>query len=162
MDSGEYRIESLERRVRHLERRLAKLEVGPPSETGNEAPVETRALPLPPVPPPVRAPSREPAPATSPPPAFVRSAPFVPPVVAAFVPPVIPPPTQGLSVPVEPPVTVSPSGEWSTTAARTPISLKDLEERFAGRALAWIGGIALVAAAIFFLSLAFSRGSPSA
>ena len=39
-----------------------------------------------------------------------------------------------------------------------PISLKDLEERFAGRALAWIGGIALVAAAIFFLSLAFSRG----
>jgi hypothetical protein len=158
MDRGEYRIESLERRVRHLERRLAKLEVGPPSETGNEAPVETRALPLPPVPPPVRAPSREPAPATSPPPAFVRSAPFVPPVVAAFVPPVIPPPTQGLSVPVEPPVTVSPSGEWSTTAARTPISLKDLEERFAGRALAWIGGIALVAAAIFFLSLAFSRG----
>ncbi len=39
-----------------------------------------------------------------------------------------------------------------------PISLKDLEERFAGRALAWVGGIALVAAAVFFLSLAFSRG----
>ena len=36
--------------------------------------------------------------------------------------------------------------------------LKDLEERFAGRALAWIGGAALIAAAVFFLSLAFSRG----
>ena len=38
------------------------------------------------------------------------------------------------------------------------VSLRDLEERFAGRALAWAGGLALVAAAIFFLSLAFSRG----
>ena len=37
-------------------------------------------------------------------------------------------------------------------------SLKDLEEKFAGRAMAWIGGLALVAAAVFFLSLAFSRG----
>ena len=36
--------------------------------------------------------------------------------------------------------------------------LRDLEERFAGQALAWIGGFALVAAAVFFLSLAFSRG----
>ncbi len=52
----------------------------------------------------------------------------------------------------------SSSDAWSATTTRTPISLKDLEERFAGRALAWVGGIALVAAAIFFLSLAFSRG----
>ena len=37
-------------------------------------------------------------------------------------------------------------------------SMNDLEERFAGRALAWVGGFALVAAAVFFLSLAFSRG----
>jgi hypothetical protein len=41
---------------------------------------------------------------------------------------------------------------------RPPIDLRELEERFAGRALAWIGGFALVAAALFFLSLAFSRG----
>ena len=41
---------------------------------------------------------------------------------------------------------------------RPASSLRDLEERFAGRALAWVGGLALVAAAIFFLSLAFSRG----
>jgi uncharacterized membrane protein len=38
------------------------------------------------------------------------------------------------------------------------LSIRDLEERFAGRALAIVGGLALVAAAIFFLSLAFSRG----
>jgi hypothetical protein len=47
------------------------------------------------------------------------------------------------------------------TAAPEPkagLSLKDIEERFAGRALAWIGGAALIAAAVFFLSLAFSRG----
>jgi len=37
-------------------------------------------------------------------------------------------------------------------------SLTDLEDRLAGRALAWIGGAALVLGAIFFLSLAFSRG----
>ena len=46
----------------------------------------------------------------------------------------------------------------SAPAAATAWSLRDLEERFAGRALAWVGGLALVAAAVFFLSLAFSRG----
>ncbi|MEO8229065.1 MAG: DUF2339 domain-containing protein [Chloroflexota bacterium] len=34
----------------------------------------------------------------------------------------------------------------------------DLEERLTGRILAWVGGIALIAGAILFLSLAFSRG----
>lgn len=37
-------------------------------------------------------------------------------------------------------------------------SLGDLEARLTGRALAWVGGIALILGAIFFLSLAFSRG----
>jgi uncharacterized membrane protein len=37
-------------------------------------------------------------------------------------------------------------------------SLRDLEARMTGRALAWVGGLALVLGAIFFLSLAFSRG----
>lgn len=37
-------------------------------------------------------------------------------------------------------------------------SLSEIEERLAGRALAWVGGLALVLGAIFFLSLAFSRG----
>lgn len=49
---------------------------------------------------------------------------------------------------------------WAPVPAtpRPSLSLRDLEERFAGRALAWTGGLALIAAAIFFLSLAFSRG----
>ena len=37
-------------------------------------------------------------------------------------------------------------------------SLNDIEARLTGRTLAWVGGLALVLAAIFFLSLAFSRG----
>ncbi|MEO5941002.1 MAG: DUF2339 domain-containing protein, partial [Candidatus Limnocylindrales bacterium] len=36
--------------------------------------------------------------------------------------------------------------------------IADLEEKMTGRALAVVGGVALVAGAIFFLSLAFSRG----
>ena len=37
-------------------------------------------------------------------------------------------------------------------------SFADLEARLTGRALAWVGGLALVLGAVFFLSLAFSRG----
>ncbi|HEX5829098.1 MAG TPA: DUF2339 domain-containing protein [Candidatus Limnocylindrales bacterium] len=44
------------------------------------------------------------------------------------------------------------------TPAAPRLTLRELEERFAGRLLAWTGGLALVAAAIFFLSLAFTRG----
>ena len=43
-------------------------------------------------------------------------------------------------------------------APRISLSLADLEARLTGRALAWVGGLALVLGAIFFLSLAFSRG----
>ena len=41
---------------------------------------------------------------------------------------------------------------------RPGVSLADLEARLTGRALAWVGGLALVLGSIFFLSLAFSRG----
>ena len=40
----------------------------------------------------------------------------------------------------------------------TPRSFADLEEQLSSRLLAWVGGIALVVGAMFFLSLAFSRG----
>lgn len=58
-----------------------------------------------------------------------------------------------------------PTG-WPTSeqlSARGPTvtlgaSLRDLEERLTGRALAWIGGLALVLGVGFLLSLAFSRG----
>jgi uncharacterized membrane protein len=42
---------------------------------------------------------------------------------------------------------------------RSPFGdLRDIEERLAGRALALVGGTALLLGAVFFLSLAFSRG----
>ena len=53
--------------------------------------------------------------------------------------------------PVDPPSRVAserPAG-WS---------LVDLEAQLSGRLLAWVGGIALIVGAVFFLSLAFSRG----
>lgn len=42
--------------------------------------------------------------------------------------------------------------------ARPAIDIRDIEERLAGRALALVGGAALLLGAAFFLSLAFSRG----
>jgi uncharacterized membrane protein len=50
---------------------------------------------------------------------------------------------------------------WSPTAPTAPApsrSFADLEEQLSSRLLAWVGGIALVLGAMFFLSLAFSRG----
>ena len=44
----------------------------------------------------------------------------------------------------------------SPIAARK--SFGDMEQRVTGRVLAWIGGLALLLGALFFLSLAFSRG----
>ena len=49
----------------------------------------------------------------------------------------------------------------ATVQAKTSgrsIDFRDIEERFAGRALALVGGAALLLGAVFFLSLAFSRG----
>ena len=46
---------------------------------------------------------------------------------------------------------------FSVSLPRLP-SLADIESRLTGQTLAWVGGLALVLAAIFFLSLAFSRG----
>ncbi len=45
-----------------------------------------------------------------------------------------------------------------TKVPRRSYSFNDLEERLTGRLLAWVGGLALIVGAIFFLSLAFSRG----
>ena len=42
--------------------------------------------------------------------------------------------------------------------SRPSYSFSDFEERLTGRLLAWVGGLALIVGAIFFLSLAFSRG----
>ena len=57
--------------------------------------------------------------------------------------------------------TILPVFDPSAGVRKTPatrVSLGELEERLAGRALAVVGGVALILGAIFFLSLAFSRG----
>jgi uncharacterized membrane protein len=48
---------------------------------------------------------------------------------------------------------------WRTRVARqSSLSLDDLERAISGRGLAWTGGLALLLGALFFLSLAISRG----
>ena len=163
MDRDEHRIESLERRVRHLERQLAKLEARAPAETGSEAAGRDPGTPAPDHAAPRAAARPRPIDGAG---SRARTASGVHPAG-----PTCRCRSHRLSalrslhrLPRDGPLRsvaprrASPPDAWPATVARTPISLKDLEERFAGRALAWIGGIALVAAAIFFLSLAFSRG----
>jgi uncharacterized membrane protein len=51
-----------------------------------------------------------------------------------------------------------PSTAVATATRAASRSLADLEEQLSSRLLAWVGGVALVVGAMFFLSLAFSRG----
>ena len=69
------------------------------------------------------------------------------------------PPTAARTTPASPAARL----DVSTLARREPQRpwadvIADLEERLTGRALAVVGGVALVAGAVFFLSLAFTRG----
>lgn len=79
---------------------------------------------------------------------WVLPRPAGPPPRSPAAPPVALP---GPSVQPPPPLPAQPGG------FELP-SLSDLEARLTGRALAWVGGLALVLGAVFFLSLAFSRG----
>lgn len=143
--------ETLEERVARLEARITRL------ETGLITPRDTPPAPVP-VPP---APQNR-APATGPGtywqlPAAERpiTVPYATPATAT------PPMTGGPSTqsppapPSAPPFTGSPAPPLAPPFAAT---LAELEERLAGRALAVVGGVALILGAIFFLSLAFSRG----
>lgn len=57
------------------------------------------------------------------------------------------------------PVSAAPAASASSSASSARSrSFADLEEQLSSRLLAWVGGIALVLGAMFFLSLAFSRG----
>jgi uncharacterized membrane protein len=94
------------------------------------------------------------------------------PIMAAAVPADPPAPPARASAPAHIAPETRPAGSssgWVEPArwTRPTVSIKlpnlagsfdDLEARLAGRALAWVGGLALVLGAIFFLSLAFSRG----
>lgn len=144
----------LQGRVTALETALADLDV---ARAGRVSPatLSVEMAPAQPLPPPAPAlrPSRLGTAETADP--WATS---VAPVAAAFgrLPAAGPGPSRVLAPPA------APQTGWQVraepTPSRPPISLRDLEERFAGRALAWVGGLALVAAAVFFLSLAFSRG----
>ena len=144
---GSERERALERRVAHLEARLERLE-------GALAPaVDAPAAP-------VSAPFATPTPAA-------MSTPYATPTPASA--------SAGAAVPgagPTPPAAESPQAPYgwrppepginlrapfSVSLPRLP-SLDDIEARLTGRTLAWAGGLALVLAAIFFLSLAFSRG----
>jgi uncharacterized membrane protein len=162
MDGDRVRIVALERRVLDLEHRVLLLEPArPPASSEREAEAAMPAAP-------VAAPMWEPAASVlavgspvargavhSPAPPVERAA---RPAWGAQTAPAARPPRaepRRLSTASE---AAAPEAAAPEAAAPVTMSLKDLEERFAGRALAWVGGVALVAAAVFFLSLAFSRG----
>ena len=161
MDGDHDRVLRLEQRVRRLEVRVKELTLqleGAESE-GYEAPVPDMAaeasMPPPPPRPVIATPGTPPR---APVPAWMtsdRAHRGVGPGVRRVADrPTLPPFVGHEHAEV-------PGPAWRVAdapAARPSISIRDLEERFAGRAMAWIGGFALVAAAVFFLSLAFSRG----
>ena len=158
-DRDEARFERLEARLRTLEERLHQLESGAAPEP------MMPATPQPPPPPVARpAPTAMPRPtraAHRPSPAAVTTAAAT--VTTSVIAPAPTPAAARASTPAAGALPVAPAWQLAresdeSAPPRQPISIRDLEERFAGRALAWVGGLALVAAAVFFLSLAFSRG----
>ncbi len=159
MDGDEIRIEQLEQRIRHLEARLTRVERGDARGRGSSIPAPLATTTWRPPTPSAAGRTGEPrAPGAIPGWTGVRVPLTLPPHPAAAPRGTVPgwgssPQPAARAATVEEPGPVPEA--W---VPRPPISLRDLEERFAGRALAWVGGFALVAAAIFFLSLAFSRG----
>ncbi len=156
MDRHETPVSLVELRLANLELRMSRIEERLGAEP-DAAVAPWPAAPAVPAPPPAPV-WVAPAPAPAAPAAPAADRPLWTPtqhVRAAIVPERIV--GDAASAPLEPirPVLLPPEPEIAPAPALT---LKDFEERFAGRALAWIGGIALVAAAVFFLSLAFSRG----
>ncbi|MHB8891696.1 MAG: DUF2339 domain-containing protein [Candidatus Limnocylindrales bacterium] len=145
MESDDLRLEALERRVRRLERRLEWL-AAPDEEAAlaAAAPMRAEAPPAPPPAPPVAAP--------------IASGPTALPGWQGATWWTNPEPAGADPLAAEPGEPREPRPAFVQHPAGPALSLRDLEERFAGRALAWVGGLALVAAAVFFLSLAFSRG----
>ena len=172
---GDLRIDKLARRVSRLETRVHTLERQLEAE-GSLAEERSFAPAAPPAPPPLPTAARHveperPAPMPQPARWPLPAARTPLPAAAAATPPTPLPPAPTPSVPARAPLAPGgPDPLWTpsvpsaaSAAARTEprrpsTDLRDLEERFAGRALAWIGGFALMAAAVFFLSLAFSRG----
>jgi uncharacterized membrane protein len=73
--------------------------------------------------------------------------------------PVVPPSPIPAPIPAPvAPVAAVAAAPTTTSRPASSRSFADLEEQLSSRLLAWVGGIALVLGAMFFLSLAFSRG----
>ncbi len=162
MDGEAARLDSLERRMQRLELRMALVEAGAQERPDAVTPAVTPALA-------VTAPDVTSASATPPaPPAPTWHAPAPAEPALRPQPPSVPAwgrpaasrahEAEQAAAAAYAPAAMAWQPAAPAPAARTALSFKDIEERFTGRALAWIGGLALVAAAVFFLSLAFSRG----
>jgi uncharacterized membrane protein len=152
-------LAALRSRIEELETRLAAIERIPAATAPVTAP---HGQPSPRSELPAAAPAGARVPGSLPGSGAAPTAPPAPPAAAAApqAPGELPSYWYGKTAPASP---ARQPARWGPAAAepvvpRAPLSLRDLEERFAGRALAWTGGLALVAASIFFLSLAFSRG----
>lgn len=151
---GRDREAALEARVELLEARVFRLESARdsvPSQAASAAPAATPAA--------ATSIGWPTAPAT---PAAVTPA-LVPPaaVTPGAVPPAAAPPAVSTGWVLPAPGRSPTSGGRPRDAEAKPLvslSWSELEARLTGRALAWVGGLAIVLGAIFFLSLAFSRG----
>jgi uncharacterized membrane protein len=130
MDGHISEREQVEARFRALEARIAALESSLRAASQGAESAQARTQPA--------LPSTPPAAPTPPPPVAWNTA---PPRADSAAPAMWPPPA----------TRSAPGIGWAEVIA-------NLEEQLTGRALAVVGGAALVAAAIFFLSLAFSRG----
>jgi uncharacterized membrane protein len=135
--------EGLEARVARLEARIARLEVGLIT-------------------------SRDASPQPAAPAATAASTPIAMPATGPETFWQVPSAPPSSPVPYTTPATGAPAMTAGPAATQGPpappasppfaATLAELEERLAGRALAVVGGVALILGAIFFLSLAFSRG----
>ena len=169
--------EGLEARLAELEARIARLEADLSAAriVGPAQPPQSAPIGLPPA-----APVAPPAPGAPPAP-FAQPASVAPPLPVAPPAPVTPPlapspvsywqsPRSSSSpilptTPYQPAVASAPTNPAAVPQPAAPpvppriaSSLGELSDRLAGRALAVVGGLALILGAIFFLSLAFSRG----
>jgi len=97
---------------------------------------------------------------------YARFAPILAPAAGPSTPPGWTPPHMPPQAPAARPAG-QPGGPRPRPEPRLPWAVRfpdlsgsfdEIEARLAGRALAWVGGLALVLGMIFFLSLAFSRG----
>jgi uncharacterized membrane protein len=142
-------LRSLRERLHVLESRIAALEGalaggGAASASHAQARAEPGEAAAPPVPP---------GTSLEPPPAPVAASP-----ATTWQAAVAQPGWGAEPVPGTPAVATPPPGWGPTIDAPPRLPARDLVDRYAGRLLAWTGGLALVAAAVFLLSLAFSRG----